>query len=442
VASSPSPQWARTITRLEIPVLLAISPVLLFPTPGRLVVLIVVPLLLIAARLSTGHAVPRTPVNVALYVLLAMVGVSLFVTIDVVLSLGKVCGMILGTLVFWAIVRWTTTADRLQFAALIFILAGIGLAASGLLGANWDNKFPAVGAITSHLPAAIRGVPGAEGGFNTNAIGGCLILFVPVQVALLALGTRGQFPGSRRRWSSAAFWLVQLLLLIVTAGTLVLTESRTSWIAFIAGAGVFLFWHNRWTRLAAAAGVLAVAVWVAAVGVDQAMDSIISRAGPAFVSTFDLRMKLWMPGVHGIQDRPLTGFGMNVFRKIIQTRYPGFPALPGEEPAHVHNHLLQAALDLGVPGLVAYLALWLLMGVLLVQVYRRSSAPIYRSLASGLGVGLIGHFIFGMTDVIPLGAKVGVLFWLTVAFVVSLHQVAVTTKEEQSSRRREVREGF
>lgn len=429
------------MTRFEIPVLLAISPVLLFPTPSRLVVLLVVPFLLIAARMSTGQAIPRTPVNVALYVLLAMVAVSLFVTIDIVLSLGKVCGVILGTLMFWAIVRWTTTADRLQFAALVFILAGIGLAASGLFGANWDNKFAVVGAITSHLPTAIRGVPGAEVGFNTNAIGGCLILFVPVQIALLTLGRRAQFPGAQRPWSSALFWLVQLLLLIVTAGTLVLTESRTSWIALAAGAVVLLFWHNRWTRLAATAGVLGALVWVATVGVDHAMDSVISWGGPAFAYMFDLRTILWMAGVRGIHDRPLTGFGLNVFRKIIQTRYPGFPALPGEEPAHVHNHLLQAALDLGLPGLVAYLAFWLVMGVLLVQVYRRSSSPVYRSLASGLGVGLIAHFIFGMTDVIPLGAKVGVLFWLTAALVVSLHRVALA-KQDHLPRRREILKDF
>ena len=35
-------------------------------------------------------------------------------------------------------------------------------------------------------------------------------------------------------------------------------------------------------------------------------------------------MKLWPLGVHGIQDRPITGFGMNVFRKIVLTRYPVF----------------------------------------------------------------------------------------------------------------------
>src|SRR5262249_29510861 len=155
-----------------------------------------------SAYISTGRMVPRTAMNDALYLMLAMVGISLFVTIDVVLSLGKVCGMILGTLLFWAIVRWTTTPDRLQFGTIVYLLAGIGLGAAGLFGANWDNKFAAVGAITSQIPGAIRGVPGAEIGFNTNAVGGCLILFIPVQVSLLALGTSGNFPGARQIWNT------------------------------------------------------------------------------------------------------------------------------------------------------------------------------------------------------------------------------------------------
>jgi putative inorganic carbon (HCO3(-)) transporter len=365
-----------------------------------------------------------------------MVLVTLFVTIDEVLSLGKVCGMILGTLLFWAIVRWTTTADRLQVVTLVYVMAGIGLAAAGLFGANWDNKFAVVGAITSRIPSAIRGVPGAEVGFNTNAVGGCLILFIPVQVSLLALGTSGQFPGPRRPWISTPFVIGQVLLLVITAGTLVLTESRTAWLALLIGIGFFLLWHNRWTRIAASAAIAAIIAWIAAIGSDQAFDAIVSRAGPAFVSTWDLRMKLWPLGVHGIQDRPFTGFGLNVFRKVMLARYPGFPALPGEEPAHVHNHLLQAAIDLGLPGLVAYLALWIVAGMLLIQIHRRSTVSTYRSLASGLGVGLIAHFIFGMADVIPLGSKVGVLFWLTLALVVSLHQVSrrVRTRESSLSR--------
>ena len=98
----------------------------------------------------------------------------------------------------------------------------------------------------------------------------------------------------------------------------------------------------------------------------------------------------------------------------------------------MHNHLLQAALDLGIPGLIAYLALWIIAAALLVQVYRHSSVHAYRSMASGLGVGLIAHFVFGMADVIPLGAKVGVLFWLALALTVALHQVALPRRQSIS----------
>ena len=281
MSSSPAARWAPTITQFEIPVLLAISPVLLFPAPGRLVVLAVVPVLLAAASISTGRAIPRTAMNVALSFLLAMVVVSLFVTIDIGVSLGKVCGVLLGALLFWAIARWVTNADRLQFATRVFLLAGVGLAAAGLFGANWDNKFAAVGAITSHIPAAIRGVPGAEVGFNTNAVGGCLILFVPLQVSLLMLGTDGWFPGAQRPWSSRSFWVVQLLLLTITAGTLILTESRTSWSALLAAVGIFLLWHSRSTRVLVAGVTVVVAGWILAVGYSPAYDFVVSRSGPA-----------------------------------------------------------------------------------------------------------------------------------------------------------------
>ena len=44
--------------------------------------------------------------------------------------------------------------------------------------------------------------------------------------------------------------------------------------------------------------------------------------------------------------------------------------------------------------------------------------------AAGLAAGLLAHFAFSLTDAIPLGAKVGVLFWLTLALTVSVHRAA------------------
>src|SRR5262245_4954648 len=145
----------RKLAAFELPLIVAISPALLFPSPTRLVVLVVVPVLWLALMANGQPIVPATPLNTALGLLLLMVGVSLFATIDVVLSLGKVSGVVLGVLLFWAICRWLTTEERLRIATGAFLGCGAMLAVVGLLGTNWDNKFPAIGALTALLPASI-----------------------------------------------------------------------------------------------------------------------------------------------------------------------------------------------------------------------------------------------------------------------------------------------
>lgn len=215
---------------------------------------------------------------------------------------------------------------------------------------------------------------------------------------------------------------------MLTAGTLVLTESRGAWFGLLVAIFAVLVWHARWTRLVAAVGAAVAAGSLATLGYQRVFDFIVSRSGPALMSTLALREEIWIRALRGIQDFPLTGMGMNTFRKLMPIRYPGYPYLPGEEVPHAHNHLLQAALDLGLPGLAAYAALWGIATVLLVRVYRHAE-PSARAAAAGLGAGLIAHFVFSMTDAIPLGAKVGVLFWLALSLVVALHQAAPRRRE-------------
>ena len=44
---------------------------------------------------------------------------------------------------------------------------------------------------------------------------------------------------------------------------------------------------------------------------------------------------------------------MNVFRRVVHALYPTVFNSPEIDVVHAHNHLLQAALDLGIPGLLA-----------------------------------------------------------------------------------------
>jgi putative inorganic carbon (hco3(-)) transporter len=420
---SATPRLIAALAAAEIFIVALVAPALLFPSFIRLSLLGLVALAWYANYRVSGRVVPTTPLNGALYLLLVMVAVSLVVTYDVQLSLGKVAGVVLGVLVFWAVVRWVDAPMRLGLMTAAFLLAGAGLAVIGLLGTNWIDKFTALAPIVARLPRAIRGVPGAEEGFQPNAVAGCLILFVPLQVALLA-GPR-DWPTvlgltTRSSWTTA----FQLLLLALTLGTLVLTQSRGAWLGLMAGTLAFLAWHGRRTRLAAAAILVAAAVVVVALGPARVADLAIVQSGRGMANNVAGRTELWSRALYGIEDFPLTGMGMNVFRHVAPVWYPMYLTPPDEDFAHAHNHLLQVALDLGIPGLAAYLWMWIATGAVLVRTYRHSSHRVYRTMAGGLGVGLIAHFMFGMTDAIPLGAKVGVLFWLTLGLTVGLYRIA------------------
>jgi putative inorganic carbon (HCO3(-)) transporter len=199
----------------------------------------------------------------------------------------------------------------------------------------------------------------------------------------------------------------------------------------VAGLAV-IAWYGRPRHRLAAAAVASVGALILPLTLQQAVPSA-DAAGPGLAHTVAGRVELWSRAVDAIRDAPLTGVGMNAFRVVMPERYPPF-LFPITDLAHAHNHLLQAALDVGLPGLVAYASIWLIIGALLVRVLRLSDERVYRSIAGGIGAGLIAHFVFGLTDAIPLGAKVGVLFWLTLALTCSLHRVAVAPSTGAGSR--------
>ncbi|HEX9367581.1 MAG TPA: O-antigen ligase family protein [Vicinamibacterales bacterium] len=415
------------VAAAELLILILISPALLLPTPARLLVMLVVPVMWLCVRRVSGHIIPPTPLNAALLLLLAMVGVSLLVTFDVRFSLGKVAGVVLGALVFWAVSRRVTTRRRLAAATIGFLICGGVLAVIGLLGTNWFNKFPMFPAVINRLPRTIRGLPGAESGFQPNGVAGCLVLFVPLQVALAAAGAGRRLFAALQLSTRATSALVALqwVLLALTAGTLLLTQSRGAWAGCAIAAAAFLGWHGWRTRAVALAAVLVCVVWAVVVGPQRLLNMAISQSGAGMAGNVSGRVELWSRALYGIADVPLTGMGMNTARKVIPVLYPTFLASPDFDVAHAHNQLLQAALDLGIPGLIAYLALWLICATLLVRVYRRSLERGDRAMAGGLGAGLIAQFSFGMTDSISLGSKPAVLFWFMLALIVSLHRIAL-----------------
>jgi O-antigen ligase len=252
------------------------------------------------------------------------------------------------------------------------------------------------------------------------------VLFVPLQIALAAGAGRRAFAaldlGAR---AASAVYGAQWVLLALTATTLFLTQSRGAWAGCAIAAMAFLGWYNWRTRALALGAALVCGVAALVAGPQQLLNLAISQSGSGMAGNVSGRVELWSRALYGIADVPLTGMGMNTSRKVLPILYPTFLASPDFDFAHAHNQLLQAGLDLGIPGLTAYLALWLISATLLVRVYRRSREPNDRVMAGGLGAGLIAQFSFGMTDAITLGSKPAVLFWFMLALIVSLHRIVL-----------------
>ena len=421
-------------------VLLLAAPFFLFPSPVRSLALLVLPGLWLAAWLAGRPPLPRTPFNGVLLLFSLMLLVSLWTTFDLVFSLPKTTGVLLGLAAFFAIVRQVRGPAAVWQAALLFILSGGGLVLLGLLGIQWVDKVPLLNAITDRFPAVIRGLPGAEEGISANGVAGALIFIIPIQLMVLgtALAQRPRLPAADplaarpRLW-----WTAHCLLLALTGGLLFLSQSRSAWLGCAVALGLLLAWRGRRMRWALVGLAVGGGVLVFLLGGLPAALSLAERAIGSDVSLKAVqREQLWRFGLLAVRDYPLTGMGLNTFRKALPVLYAIYEVPLDYDFVHAHNHLIQAAIDLGLPGLVAFLALWWGAAAVLFKAQRATADPWLRALTQGLGAGLAAEFVYGLTDVISLGAKLGIFFWFVLALSVCLYQATTGANAEKANESR------
>ena len=177
------------------------------------------------------------------------------------------------------------------------------------------------------MPRLVQGVTeaGALGGIHPNELGGALALIVPLTLALAVAALRG---GIGWQWASRRMlvgFLVAVLLL--EAGVLVLTQSRSAFAGvaagvWIVGASVVVGFGMRRRRFVPAAilfGFLtAVGVWGAAILVSN----WAAASGGAGLQSLAGRLELWERGVWMLQDFPFTGIGAGQFELVVRGALP------------------------------------------------------------------------------------------------------------------------
>ncbi|UCC41118.1 MAG: O-antigen ligase family protein, partial [Candidatus Aminicenantes bacterium] len=160
--------------------------------------------------------------------------------------------------------------------------------------------------------------------------------------------------------------------------------------------------------------------YVLVVSIIIALSILILNPSPSLKNDFERkwqkRSPLLLKGIEIIREKPFTGVGINRFRYSSGVEYYS---------AHAHNHLIHIAAELGIQALIAYLAIMIGTGYMCLKVYWNSDIEWMRTAILGLGGGQLAHFFFGLGDSIPLGAKPGIIFWISLALITAIYNYHV-----------------
>ena len=405
--------------------LIVLSPIFLFPKVSWLWSLLAVPLLLFIRYAIRKEVLPRTHFNLPLILLLLVVLVSMLSVPDILFSLPKAMGVLFGILVFYALIALVKRIRSIDLALIGFVASGAVFSAIGLMGIKWDYDSllfalarvvgikldqtifyrDVIPFLDGLIPRFIPQLPGAELGFNGNAIGGTLTLIFPITAVLFFLAIRRKNIYTSRKFARLYEWIAVISFLLMSF-VLFLTFSVTSWIALSVSFWL-IFLPPKWKALTVGMLILTVAsVLVIFPGETASTVQTVSKGLDP--DKIEYRLKWWDVGVKTISENPVVGVGLNRMRLHPEVGY---------EESHVHNQYLQTAAELGLIGLAAYLAL---IGVAVFTYFRALKAAgtvLEKSWIKGIGCGLLAFCLFGMVDAIPLGTKVGLFFWISLALL-------------------------
>lgn len=254
---------------------------------------------------------------------------------------------------------------------------------------------------------------------HANLLAGVLVVVLPVLVGFLVV------PGVQRpRLQSLLIAFLALITFII----LILTQSRGGYLGVLMS--LVILGCLRWPFLGW--GVLLLAISIPLIGRWDELLSLMDTLSreDSFGGWVD-RLDIWTQSAQAMQDFVFTGIGIGTFTLVIPLLYP--LRVPIEGFPHAHNLFLQVGLDLGLPGLIAYLSIIVSCFWMLIHLVRDRSDPLRWSLSIGATSSLTGMLVHGLFDATLWGTKVAFVQWLLFALIVLLHMEQVETNEQPST---------
>ncbi len=437
--SAPPAAGARLATRLgaaEVAWLLLLGPLVLLP--GRILPMawhwLPVAALFLFWPLRwalLGTVAPRTPVRLAGALLALSFAPALLVSVYPDLSWEMAGYHLYGVAWGCALVAWPVTQRRPAWVATALAALTLGLALIGPLLLTPEGT---LGALLAPLQRA-AGPLGATLGetINPNILAHGLLAGLPLLLALALFGGWSRARG----WGQAAAALAALLAFAVV----LLTNSRGVWLALLVVIPLLLV--LRWRTLLYALPLLLTAAATLIVVRGPQLLELLTAGAAGTTGGFGQRAEIWQRGLALLGSFPLSGVGLGAFAQIVPTFFPYDLIPPTVFVPDAHNLPIQVGVDLGVPGLVAWLAFTILLLLLAARTFRaatnphvdfgRAQAPLTprddaaarqraltRTLAAGALGSVVGALVAGLFAATNWGVKLSFLPWLVAALIVLL----------------------
>lgn len=361
--------------------------------------LVLLGLLLVWSIINRRMWFVRTPLDLPLLVFVSWVGVTVPFASFPDYSLKEFGKLLQGVLIFYAVVFFLRR-ERQRDGLIYLLVATVAIvSAAGLYQFDPANY------------QATRAFLSSEVWLTTF-----LVMFIPLCWALAV------FEDGRR--PRALFVTVAML----ATGCLFMTQSRAGVVALLAEAWAFAWWYrNRVVRMAVGTLTgLALLGFAVATYVDRT-----STGGPlaelravipfrTTIRPVEHRFDIWTFTVSEIAKHPIVGIGYGPetlrFRYPQETEILDAAGLPVRNVG-THNIFLYMALHAGIPGLIMFL--WVVVVLLkeLVRHYQRSTRFPSNAVLLGAATGVIGLLVRLQFDQMFVGT-LAILFWVLIASAV------------------------
>lgn len=333
-------------------------------------------------RIVTGRWTVRTPVDMPALLLLSLLPLNFWISARPDISGPQALRLLLGILLFYALVNGVRSQHSGLWLYRGYLSAGLALVGVAFFSVDWtQEKLP-------FLPDALYSVFSNRlaDTIHPNVLAGTLLPF-----ALLA--------AARILWKPEGCRWDRLLAFAVFSGIfgmLILSQSRSALLAF--GVSLLVLAAFRWRYGWAITGLAGGAALLYVASDPAGPRQFLFEAG--LVGGLPGRVDIWERAILLIRDFPFTGTGMGHFHLIVSAIYPFFSPDPARVD-HAHQLFLQVAVDLGIPGLIAWSSIFL--GVLASAWigYRRArnaENPLLMAMGAALIAVQVGLAVHGLFD--------------------------------------------